>query len=1025
MIEQKHTTRATSPTAKERLMNTQTYIYDIIFHVVSMTWIFMLLSACIVLLCVQVDGAITFNMKWNSLDKLTRLGSNNDCHLHCATNHDANKKNDPSNEQSILRQQPNPNAIQQIQDMERQLLKASQENQRLDIQRQSLQRLLHRLVQGGAVVDDTMDPQQMEAHDDTRVAALEREDPMENIWIESMRSPSESNRDLISTKLSPQSTTVEESCDAASSAGLTLEYQSSCDHSQLEHSLQTLPRQQSECTSSLDVTITTDTCTDSQGAVFHAEPIQHVDDMDKRRKTDLLCVVPTIVDASDAKIRDAVQRVKTPTALPNTAESKNLTQQLEIVKPFNPECHHTHEHVDESQWVDNNQLSDTKGGLAVDQPNDELLPEPFASIVTIDIVMQQIETCLRAFDAPTDWKTQVKALWRLELAFQEVTPDISFDGVPERIFPLAEHVNTLLSSIRSKVVKHTCGVIASCATFIGSQMALFNDQVILQVLHTARVNIKVFRQAGDECMQAISTHSRYSLDIILDYFDTVEADDIRELILKQLQLVMTSWSKLELQPHYDRLKILLGKGLGERREPTRETARRAFCAFCDMWVENMDEFVDIPSSRLYGAFSSEHPTARITLALSSKFGPAGQKPKRRSLRRIRNPILSDSQSMMPDIVGDTTTCPRVVCDRIIQDEETKCAPLANDPTAGKTSTDHLPPTMTSARKSSERCALSLQTISATFAQEAHCNLFIPLPPCVELSTQPCAEVPCEEMIGDNTLHHRPQEQMTVVNEHEEVAPLTSIVDPQDTHIEQPTMATGSAESPPHAQTNSLQLDLSMQTMAGSDLCDCTSSESTLDVYSSTSNEDLAVRPCPPCAAMPASPEVNLAHGMVTIDNIVNHGVPHKTLQVKHAARQKHTVEDENATRSPEIVAPIDQVPLMVDETSLQPTPEHHPTETLHSMISTLIPDRPPQRQPHARPAQSSRTPREDMKARSRRVYKTLPEVVEKKRQDEQMRERKVMLEKAKLFEQARQEKRRYLKQQMACKTLTHLDEKQQ
>ncbi|CAK4164013.1 unnamed protein product [Aphanomyces euteiches] len=650
--------------------------------------------------------------------------------------------------------------------MERQLLKASQENQRLDIQRQSLQRLLHRLVQGGAVVDDTMDPQQMEAHDDTRVAALEREDPMENIWIESMRSPSESNRDLISTKLSPRFRPQILPCPTLQSQR-QLKNRAMQRPPLLEHSLQTLPRQQSECTSSLDVTITTDTCTDSQGAVFHAEPIQHVDDMDKRRKTDLLCVVPTIVDASDAKIRDAVQRVKTPTALPNTAESKNLTQQLEIVKPFNPECHHTHEHVDESQWVDNNQLSDTKGGLAVDQPNDELLPEPFASIVTIDIVMQQIETCLRAFDAPTDWKTQVKALWRLELAFQEVTPDISFDGVPERIFPLAEHVNTLLSSIRSKVVKHTCGVIASCATFIGSQMALFNDQVILQVLHTARVNIKVFRQAGDECMQAISTHSRYSLDIILDYFDTVEADDIRELILKQLQLVMTSWSKLELQPHYDRLKILLGKGLGERREPTRETARRAFCAFCDM-----------------------------------------------------------------------------------------C---------------------------SERCALSLQTISATFAQEAHCNLFIPLPPCVELSTQPCAEVPCEEMIGDNTLHHRPQEQMTVVNEHEEVAPLTSIVDPQDTHIEQPTMATGSAESPPHAQTNSLQLDLSMQTMAG----------------------------------------------------------------------------------------------------------------------------------------------REDMKARSRRVYKTLPEVVEKKRQDEQMRERKVMLEKAKLFEQARQEKRRYLKQQMACKTLTHLDEKQQ
>ncbi|CAK4071708.1 unnamed protein product [Aphanomyces euteiches] len=196
--------------------------------------------------------------------------------------------------------------------MERQLLKASQENQRLDIQRQSLQRLLHRLVQGGAVVDDTMDPQQMEAHDDTRVAALEREDPMENIWIESMRSPSESNRDLISTKLSP-----------------------------------------------------------------------------RFRPQILPC--PTLQSQRQLKNR-AMQRPPL---------------QLEIVKPFNPgihavgsishfivglECHHTHEHVDESQWVDNNQLSDTKGGLAVDQPNDELLPEPFASIVTIDIVMQQVQS---------------------------------------------------------------------------------------------------------------------------------------------------------------------------------------------------------------------------------------------------------------------------------------------------------------------------------------------------------------------------------------------------------------------------------------------------------------------------------------------------------------------------------------------------------------------------------------------------------------------------------------------------------
>ncbi|KAH9121563.1 hypothetical protein AeMF1_006775 [Aphanomyces euteiches] len=66
-----------------------------------------------------------------------------------------------------------------------------------------------------------------------------------------------------------------------------------------------------------------------------------------------------------------------------------------------------------------------------------------------------------------------------------------------------------------------------------------------------------------------------------------------------------------------------------------------------------------------------------------------------------------------------------------------------------------------------------------------------------------------------------------------------------------------------------------------------------------------------------------------------------------------------------------------------------------------------------------------MKAGSRRVCKALPQVTEKKRQEEQILERKELLERMILFEQARQEKRRRQIQLMAHKIQALLEEKQQ
>ncbi|KAG9417165.1 hypothetical protein AC1031_001556 [Aphanomyces cochlioides] len=119
-------------------------------------------------------------------------------------------------------------------------------------------------------------------------------------------------------------------------------------------------------------------------------------------------------------------------------------------------------------------------------------------------------------------------------------------------------------------------------------------------------------------------------------------------------------------------------------------------------------------------------------------------------------------------------------------------------------------------------------------------------------------------------------------------------------------------------------------------------------------------------------------------------------------------------------AKIDQV---VDgETSLQSAREHHTAPIIYSTISSVVPAH------HQRQAQQSRNSRnpatnENMKARSRRAYKTLPEVVEKKRQEEQLSERREMLEKAILLEQAHQEKRRRKIQLMTYKIQTLLEEK--
>ncbi|CAK4128717.1 unnamed protein product [Aphanomyces euteiches] len=61
-------------------MNNQTaqFQQDILSHVMSMTRAFVLLTACTALLCIQIDGSITRNFKWNIFDNLKTRHSNSD-----------------------------------------------------------------------------------------------------------------------------------------------------------------------------------------------------------------------------------------------------------------------------------------------------------------------------------------------------------------------------------------------------------------------------------------------------------------------------------------------------------------------------------------------------------------------------------------------------------------------------------------------------------------------------------------------------------------------------------------------------------------------------------------------------------------------------------------------------------------------------------------------------------------------------------------------------------------------------------
>ncbi|RLO11433.1 hypothetical protein DYB28_005671 [Aphanomyces astaci] len=269
----------------------------------------------------------------------------------------------------------------------------------------------------------------------------------------------------------------------------------------------------------------------------------------------------------------------------------------------------------------------------------------------------QARGCLHALETMGDWKLQVQELLDLQEVLDELhrndqLNDDNIDLVLEYVLPLAPFIDGLLPSIRSEVVKTTCRVIGRFATLCGPKFEPFSNQVLVSLLHTARIKTKVFSRAGEDCLAVLSTRSRYSVVELCHLFDTLRAES-RCLLVKQVPLILTSWPKPELDPHFGRLKTLLHNALHDKNHLVRAAARDAFCVFADTWSasnidvsqevnradplsictrdEHMETLVDVPSPRHRSSFIHEHATARLTSHLVHKFGspvPAVRTPLR-------------------------------------------------------------------------------------------------------------------------------------------------------------------------------------------------------------------------------------------------------------------------------------------------------------------------------------------------------------------------------------------------------------
>ncbi|CAK4255916.1 unnamed protein product [Aphanomyces euteiches] len=156
------------------------------------------------------------------------------------------------------------------------------------------------------------------------------------------------------------------------------------------------------------------------------------------------------------------------------------------------------------------------------------------------------------------------------------------DAMLRDVMPLAAPMTKLLPSIKAHVVQATCMLITTLALTLGISFSPFADQVVVALLHVGRETrltpqgrvetSNMIRNAGESCLDVLSTHCSYDLDAWMD-----------EYYVPLSGIAMKCRTKAALERYRDRIQDCIHDAIYDHDIRVRQEARAVFCTFSDIW----------------------------------------------------------------------------------------------------------------------------------------------------------------------------------------------------------------------------------------------------------------------------------------------------------------------------------------------------------------------------------------------------------------------------------------------------------
>ncbi|KAH9149312.1 hypothetical protein AeRB84_007587, partial [Aphanomyces euteiches] len=260
--------------------------------------------------------------------------------------------------------------------------------------------------------------------------------------------------------------------------------------------------------------------------------------------------------------------------------------------------------------------------------------------MTTALLSTKVAACCETLSLQEAWvfakKPQLKAVRN---AFGETPCESNEAIVVDSLLPLAAPMaENLLPSWHTDTIQTTCALLVMFVMVLGVFFRPFADQVVVPLLSAGRkmrrrnmeervanTNLSEWKlvdqmlwQSVETCLDMMSSKSRYDLLPILDYYGACHSVSVQCLVLRQVEIVLGSWTKVELEPYFDHIRDLLHNAMHDRHLDIRMAARAAFSNFCHTWSEHMDELRQIPPPAMSHLLFEFHGGHCITDTLANE-----------------------------------------------------------------------------------------------------------------------------------------------------------------------------------------------------------------------------------------------------------------------------------------------------------------------------------------------------------------------------------------------------------------------